>query len=167
MSELSLADGMIGIIHYTLHKGDGEIVDSSAGRQPMPYLHGAKNIVPGLEKALEGKVKGDKIQAVIAPADGYGEADGREPQRVRRRELPEGQDYQPGKPFSAEMGEGEFVTLWVTDVQGAWVWITVNHPLAGVELHFDVDVVGVRSALKVELEHGHPHGIDGTQGHQH
>ena len=152
MSELSLVDGMIGIIHYTLHKGDGELVDSSAGRQPMPYLHGGKNIVPGLEEALEGKVKGDKIEAVIAPEDGYGEDDGREPQRVRRRELPEDQDYQPGQPFTTEVGEGEYMTLWVTDVQGAWVWITANHPLAGVELHFDVDVVGVRTALKVELE---------------
>jgi FKBP-type peptidyl-prolyl cis-trans isomerase SlyD len=167
MSELSLAEGMIGIIHYTLHKGDGEIIDSSAGRQPMPYLHGGKNIVPGLEKALEGKKSGEKVQVVVTPEDGYGVKDGREPQRVRRRELPEGNDYQPGMPFSAEMEDGNFVRLWVTDVQGAWVWVTVNHPLAGVELHFDVDVVGVRSALKVELEHGHPHGIDGTLDHHH
>ena len=167
MSENSIADGKVGVFHYTLHNGGGELLDSSAGRQPMPYLHGSKNIIPGLEKALEGKVAGDKVQVVIAPADGYGEHDGRDPQRVKRNQLPVGQDYQPGMPMRAEMGEGEYVQLWVTEVKGAWVWLTANHPLAGVELHFDVDIVGVRTALQVELDHGHPHSIDGTQGHHH
>ena len=167
MSELAIADGTVGIFHYTLHNGDGELLDSSAGRQAMPYLHGAKNIIPGLEAALVGKVAGDKIQVVIPPKDGYGEHDGREPQRIRRKELPSGHDFQPGMPMRAEISEGQFVQLWVTRVEGAWVWLTSNHPLAGVELHFDVEIVGVRSALQVELDHGHPYGIDGTEGHHH
>jgi len=167
MSENAIADGMVGIFHYTLHNGDGELLDSSAGRQPMPYLHGAKNIVPGLEAALAGKVTGDEVKVVVAPEDGYGVHDGRDPQRVRRKELPTGRDYLPGMPLRAEVSEGQVVQLWVTDSKGAWVWLTANHPLAGVELHFEVQIVGVRSALPVELDHGHPHGIDGQQGHHH
>ena len=116
---------------------------------------------------MVGKVAGDKLEVVVAAADGYGEHDGKDPHRVRRRELPQGRDYQPGMPLRAEVTEGEFVQLWITRAEGAWVWLTANHPLAGVALHFDVEVIGVRSALPVEMDHGHPHGLDGTQGHHH
>ena len=167
MSNLAIADGLVGIFHYTLKNGDGEVLDSSAGLQPMPYLHGSRNIVSGLERALAGRVTGDKLEVVVAAVDGYGEHDGKDPQRVRRRELPKGRDYEPGMPLRAEVSAGEYVQLWIIRAEGAWVWLTANHPLAGVELHFDVEVVGVRSALQVELDHGHPHGLDGTQGHHH
>jgi len=155
---LSISDGRVGIVHYTLTNSDGEIIDSSQGRDPMPYLHGAQNIIPGLEKALEGKVADDEVKVVVAPEDGYGEADGIEPQRVKRSDLPKGQEWTVGTPLNADMGDGNVIQLWVCKSEGAWVWLTANHPLAGVELHFDVKVVRVREALPGELEHGHPTG---------
>jgi len=166
-TELTLADGLVGIIDYTLKNAEGEVLDTSEGRGPMPYLHGASNIIPGLEAALVGKKQGDHVEVTIAPADAYGEHNGQEPVQVKRNELPANVDWQPGMPLQAEVEEGQMVMLWITKTEGAWVWLTQNHPLAGVELHFIVDVVRVREALDVEVTHGHPHGVDGTEGHDH
>ena len=167
MSELTIGEGRVGIIHYTLRNGEGEILDSSQGRDPMPYLHGAENIVSGLERALDGKSAGDTVQVILAPADGYGELDDSEPQRVRRRELPGNQDWRIGMSVRVQAVDGGVNQLWISRAEGAWVWLTPNHPLAGMALNFDVSIVGVRSALQVERDHGHPHGIDGNQGHHH
>jgi len=166
-TKLTLTDGLVGVIDYTLKNADGEVLDTSEGRGPMPYLHGASNIIPGLEAALLGKKVGDHIEVVVAPEDAYGEHDGREPVQVRRNELPENIDWEPGMPLQAEIAEGEMVMLWITKTEGAWIWLTRNHPLAGEELHFTADVVRVREARAEEVEHGHPHGAEGTEGHDH
>ena len=168
MSEqLSLADDHVGILHYTIKNGDGELLDSTLEQGPRPYLHGAKNMLPGLEAALTGKVAGDSLSGTLSPEQAFGAHDGSEPKRVRRKELPKGRDWQAGMPFAVRGDDGQAQQFWVTDVRGAWVWITPNHPLAGQEIHYEVEVVRVRTARQVEIDHGHPHGLDGTQGHQH
>ncbi len=162
---LSLADGCVGIIHYTLKNDAGEVLDSSAGGDPLPYLHGHHNIVPGLENALLGKTTGDTFEVAVPPAEGYGDKTGDGPQRVRRSEFPKDFPIEEGQPVPVQTADGDHLTLWITDVKGAWVWVDMNHPLAGETLHFDVEVVSVREAIAVELEHGHAHGLDGTAHH--
>ena len=162
---LLLQSGHVGILNYTIKNAEGETLDSTVGQGPRPYLHGADNMLPGLEKELEGKSAGDKLNGVLAPADAFGEHDGSEPQRVKRSELPKGRNWQKGMPFAIKASDGTPVQLWITDVRGAWVWVTPNHPLAGTEVHYEVEVIRVRTARQVEIDHGHPHGLDGTQSH--
>lgn len=150
----------VATIHYTLTDGSGTTIDSSRGNDPMPYLHGGSNIVPGLEKQLEGKAVGDEIKAVVAPEDGYGDKSGAAPQEVPLTAF-EGADPQPGMPVSAEDEQGNHVQLWILDVGKESVTITPDHPLAGVTLHFDVEVMSIRDATESELEHGHAHPGDG------
>jgi FKBP-type peptidyl-prolyl cis-trans isomerase SlyD len=161
---LAIGDGKVATFHYTLTGDNGEVLDSSDGRDPLAYLHGAGNIVPGLERKLEGKQEGDKFDAVVAPEDGYGVREGA-PQPVARSQFPKGVPIEKGMMFQAQTPDGEVVPLWVDKVDDETVWVDENHPLAGVTLHFAVEVVGVRDATESELEHGHPHGPDGHGHH--
>tara|TARA_B100001989_G_scaffold223756_1_gene177871 strand:+ start:172 stop:669 length:498 start_codon:yes stop_codon:yes gene_type:complete len=161
----TLTHGKVGIFHYTLTNDEGATLDSSRGGQPMAYLHGFQNIVPGLESELEGKGAGDTFIAHVAPKDGYGEKEGPGPQAVHRSNFPKDFEPQIGRPIRAEGGDGQVVTLWITGVKGAQVYLDVNHPLAGQNLHFDIEVVGVRDATDNEKQHGHAHGIDGHAHH--
>lgn len=162
---LELRHDRVGVVHYTLKNDEGTVLDSSSGGDPLVYLHGYRNIVPGLEQALVGKVAGDSLSVSVAPADGYGERRGDGPQRIRRNEIPKDVDVYVGGPIHGQDGEGNYFTLWVTDVKGAWVWVDINHPLAGQTLNFDIEVLSVRDALDVEKQHGHAHGIDGHAHH--
>jgi FKBP-type peptidyl-prolyl cis-trans isomerase SlyD len=157
--------GRVALIHYTCKDADGKVLDGNVGRDPMPYLHGHSNIVRGLEQALEGKQEGDRVQVVVAPAEGYGERTSRGAQAVPRREFPKNIDLREGMPLRLQDSEGNPVLVWVTKVQGSKVWLDSDHPLAGKELHFDVEIVRVRDALPDEVAHGHPHGPDGHGGH--
>ena len=162
---MALADGLVGIIHYTLENDAGETLDSSAGGDPLAYLHGHDNIVEGLEKPLAGKVSGDSLKVVVPPAEGYGEKHGNGPQRVHRRQFPKDFPLEPGRPVPVQTDDGGHLALWIVEVKGAYVWLDANHPLAGETLHFDVEVVAVREALAVELQHGLAHGVDGHAHH--
>jgi FKBP-type peptidyl-prolyl cis-trans isomerase SlyD len=159
MSE-QIRHGKVGTFHYTLTDGDGNVLDSSDGGAPMVYMHGHGNIVPGLEREMEGKQAGDQFQVTVAPADGYGEREG-VPQAVPRDRFPAHIDIQAGMGFQAQTETGEVVPLWVDRVEGSTVYVDENHPLAGVTLNFAVQVVGVRDATETELEHGHVHDGDG------
>lgn len=161
----TLTNGKVGIFHYTLTNDAGETLDSSRGRQPLAYLHGFKNIVPGLESHMEGKAIGDTFVADVAAKDGYGEKQGPGPQAVHRSNFPKDFEAQPGRPIQAQDGEGNVITLWITKVQGAQVYVDVNHPLAGEDLHFDIEIVGIRDATDDEKTHGHAHGVDGHAHH--
>ena len=134
-------------IDYTLTNDAGEVIDSSAGGAPLVYLHGAGNIIPGLEKALEGKQGGDQIQVSIEPQDAYGE-------------------YSPElvATLNRAMFEGGMQIVTIRDVEGDDVIVDGNHPLAGQRLNFDVKVVSVRDASDEEVAHGHIHG---EGGHHH
>jgi FKBP-type peptidyl-prolyl cis-trans isomerase SlyD len=148
-------------IHYTLTNDDGEVLDSSAGGDPLVYLHGAGNIVPGLERQLEGKGPGEKLEVVVPAVDGYGEREGPGPQSVPRSVF-EGVDVEPGMSFVVEDEDGEEMAMWVVEVGDDEVLIDSNHPLAGETLHFSVEVIEVRAATEDELAHGHAH-----DGHHH
>jgi FKBP-type peptidyl-prolyl cis-trans isomerase SlyD len=154
----AVADGMVVSVHYTLKTEEGEVIDSSDGDEPLMYLHGAGNIVPGLEKQLAGHVVGDRVKAVVEPEDGYGEHTGDEPQMVPRESFPEDADLYEGMEVMAQGPEGEMFPMWIVGLTDDHVLVDENHPLAGVTLHFDVEVTEIRAATQEELAHGHPHG---------
>jgi FKBP-type peptidyl-prolyl cis-trans isomerase SlyD len=162
-----LSEGHVGVISFTLKKSGGELLSASQPNQGHPFLYGANNIIPGLEAALSGKVAGDEVSGTLSAADAFGEHSGKEPGRVKRGELPKGRDWQAGMPVHIRASNGETVQLWVTKTQGAWVWVTDNHPLAGIDVEYSATLTMVRKATKSETEHGHPHGIDGHSGHHH
>ncbi len=155
----------VASIHYTLKNEQGEVLDSSEGQEPLAYLQGYQNLVPGLEKELEGKQVGDKLSTVVPPEEGYGDKD---PQLIQ--ELPKDMfggidNIEVGMEFHAETDDGPQV-VEVIDIEGDTVTIDGNHPLAGMDLHFDVEVIEVRDATEEELEHGHVHAA-GDCGHDH
>ncbi len=143
-------------IDYTLKDDGGNLIDSSEGSEPLVYLHGNGNIIPGLEKRLEGKKAGDRVSCVIEPAEGYGEKDESLIFKVGKAEF-EGATVEPGMQFEAQSEHGSQLVT-VVAVENDEVTIDANHPLAGETLHFDVNVVDVREATAEELAHGHVHG---------
>lgn len=161
----TIEEGKVGLFHYTLTNGEGDRLDSSEGGDPLAYLHGHKNIVPGLEKQLTGKTVGDAFVAEVPPAEGYGERQGPGPQRMPRSAFPEGFPFQVGRPFGAQTEEGQQIMLWIVGLEEEDVLVDIDHPLAGQTLHFDVNIVGVRDATAAEVEHGHAHGVDGQAQH--
>ena len=156
---MQITKNKVAAIHYTLRDNQGTVIDSSEGRQPLYYLHGAGNLILGMEEGLEGKEKGDKLKLKIEPAKGYGEKDPEMIQKVPRSAFGD-QDVKPGMKFSTNQGG----VVTVTNVGLENVTVDANHELAGVELNFDVEVMEVRNATDEELSHGHVHG-DG--GHHH
>jgi FKBP-type peptidyl-prolyl cis-trans isomerase SlyD len=154
---MQVADNMAVSIHYTLTNDDGEVLDSSIGDEPLVYLHGTGNIIPGLEDALLGKAVGDKFNVRIAAEDAYGEQNN-EIIQVISREMFEGIDeIEVGMQFHADVGTGSG-EVTVVKIEGDDITIDGNHPLAGLALTFDVEVVAARPATKEEAEHGHIHG---------
>ncbi|MCA9709604.1 MAG: FKBP-type peptidyl-prolyl cis-trans isomerase [Myxococcales bacterium] len=161
---VTIAAHKVAFIHYTLTNDDGDEIDTSRGGEPMPYLHGADNIVPGLERQLEGRRVGDRFEAVVDPEDGYGSPSGRPLQPVPLEAF-EGVEPQPGMPLVVENDDGEQLQFWIDSVSDEAVMLTADHPLAGVTLHFDVEVIEIRDATPAELEHGHAHSGDGHHHH--
>ncbi len=143
-------------IKYTLTNPEGETIDASEPGDPLRYLHGAGNIVPGLERELEGKKVGDELEVVVKPEDGYGEASGPGPQAIPREAF-EGVEPQPGMSFVAEDDDGNQLQLWILDADDERVIVSPNHPLAGVTLHFAVKIEEIRDATEEEVSHGHVH----------
>ena len=150
-------------IDYTLTGAGGEVIDTSQGGEPLTYLHGSGNIIPGLERALEGKSAGDEVNAVVAPDQGYGQKNPGLVQPVPRSQFPGVTDIKVGMQFQAQTNHGPRVVT-VVGVDDNTVTVDANHPLAGETLNFAVRVVDVRDATQQELDHGHAHG---PGGHQH
>ncbi len=150
-------------IDYTLTGAQGNVLDTSQGRGPLAYLHGASNIIPGLESALEGKSLGDQLNVTIAPEQAYGQHDPRMVQVVPRTAFQGAPTITAGMQFQGNTQSGPRV-ITVTKVEGDNITIDANHPLAGQTLTFDVKVVEIRDATAEELSHGHVHGAG---GHQH
>ena len=154
---MQVADNMAVSIHYTLTNDDGEVLDSSIGDEALVYLHGGGNIISGLEKALHGKVAGDKFNVRIAPEDAYGELM-EEMIQVISRDMFEGIDnIEVGMQFHADVSSGTGVVT-VVNIEDDDITIDGNHPLAGLALTFDVEVIDVRPATEEEAAHGHIHG---------
>ncbi|OIN59470.1 FKBP-type peptidyl-prolyl cis-trans isomerase [Arsenicibacter rosenii] len=146
-------------IHYTLRDDNGNVLDSSEGRDPLYYLHGEGNLIPGMEEGLEGQSAGASLKLDVTPEKGYGQLDPEMVQQVPRSAFG-GQEVKPGMQFHTNQGQ----VVTVTDVTPDAVTVDANHPLAGQNLHFDVEVVEVREATTEEIAHGHVHG---PGGHQH
>lgn len=162
----TVAANKVVVLHYTLTNDAGQELESSIGDEPIEYLQGAENLVPGLEKALEGKKVGDKLDVTVDAADGYGERDPKEIYKVKRSQFPADAPLQVGMQFEAQNPQGDdFAPAWVTAIEGDSVTVDFNHPLAGVRLHFAVEILSVRDASAEEIAHGHPHGPDGHHHH--
>ncbi len=149
-------------IHYTLTNDSGEKLESTLGAEPLLYLHGAGNIIKGLEEALENKSVGDEIDAIIEPQDGYGERHEKLVQVIPRESFKAMPDLTEGMQIQAQSSQGD-IPLTVTKIEAEQVTVDANHSLAGVRLHFSVSIQSIREANKIELEHGHVH--TGTCSH--
>ena len=156
---MHITQDKVVLFHYTLTNDAGEVLDSSAGGAPLAYLHGQGNIVAGLEKALDGRSAGDKLAVRVEPAEGYGVREAGLVKRVPRRSF-----IKPGMQFEAQLERGQRRVVTVTAVKGDMVTVDGNHPLAGQNLNFEVEITEVRDATAEELAHGHVHG---PGGHHH
>lgn len=148
-------------IEYTLTDTHGEVLDQSNG-QPLAYLHGHHNLIPGLEAELFDKIVGDKFKTTIAAADAYGDI---EPMLIQQvpRDLFEGVDtLEVGMRFEAQSDQG-MQSVVIKAIEGDMIMVDANHPLAGQDLTFDIEVMSIRSATAEELDHGHAHGDGGVQ----
>ncbi|MCC6208444.1 MAG: peptidylprolyl isomerase [Gammaproteobacteria bacterium] len=154
---MQIQDNCVVSIHYTLTNEHGEELDSSAGQDPLVYLHGAGNIIPGLESALVGGSVGDKLDVTVAPEDGYGEVDDDLIHKVPRDAFAGVERIEPGMQFQTQSPTGQVMRVTVRESNDQEVVIDANHPLAGQTLYFSVSVEGVRSATEEELAHGHAH----------
>jgi FKBP-type peptidyl-prolyl cis-trans isomerase SlyD len=160
---MHISENAVASFHYTLTNDAGEVLDSSRGREPLSYLHGAGNIVPGLEGAMEGRQAGESFKVDVSPEDGYGIHHEGLVQEVPRAAFQGVDTIEPGMSFQAQTPQGVH-SVTVTSVTAETVTVDGNHPLAGETLHFDVEVTEVREASAEELSHGHVHG---PGGHQH
>ncbi|MDB6060381.1 MAG: peptidylprolyl isomerase [Verrucomicrobiaceae bacterium] len=149
-------------IHYELTNDAGEVLDTSADGEPLTYLQGAHNIIPGLEQALVGHKVGDQLKVTVQPEDGYGVKQPDMVQEVPRDAFPDPDSIELGMRFTAQSEHGD-VSVEVTAVSASHVTVDGNHPLAGQVLHFAVTIDEVRTATQEELDHGHVH----AHGHHH
>jgi FKBP-type peptidyl-prolyl cis-trans isomerase SlyD len=157
---MTIKQDSVVTIHYTLKDDAGGVIDRSTEGRPLSYLHGRGNLIPGLERELQGKKEGDKLSVTIAPAEGYGEYDAKLVQRIPRRSLKGISDVKPGMQLHAQTAHGPHAVT-VTQVTGDMVTVDGNHPLAGKNLNFEVEITGIREATEEELAHGHVHGPGG------
>lgn len=153
----------VAALEYTVTDADGKVIDTNRGGESLYYLHGHHNIVPGLEKALEGKEAGEELEVQVDPPDGYGERDEALVFEVPRSELPAGASLQRGARLQITAPDGWRALATITKVKLKSVVLDANHELAGQRLHFSVRIQNVRKATREELAHGHAHG----PGHHH
>lgn len=158
-----VADEKVISIHYTLKNADGEILDSSAGHDPLVYLHGAGNIIPGLEASLVGKAAGATVAAVIPPEEAYGVRSETLVQTVSLSMFQDPDQVKLGVQFQVQTQDSIRLAT-VTKIVGEDVTIDMNHPLADETLYFDVEIIDVREPAEEELAHGHVHTHG---GHEH
>lgn len=156
---MKIEDKTVVSIDYTLTDDNGAVIDTSKGEggEPLKFLQGVGMIIPGLEKALVGKVAGDKFKVSIEPEEGYGHRNDEMVQVVPASELAHLGDLEVGVTLNAQTDAGDSVTLIVVEVNDKEITLDGNHPLAGQKLHFDCEILEVRAATDEEIEHGHNH----------
>ncbi|MCB9254466.1 MAG: peptidylprolyl isomerase [Bdellovibrionaceae bacterium] len=157
---MSIKKNSVVSISYVLTNDAGKQLDASPKDEPLTYLHGAGNIIRGLETALEGQTKGEKMKISVPPEEAYGLRDEALVQSIPRDRFPDASEVKIGAQFQASTENGP-VLLTVTDIRDNQVTVDANHPLAGSTLHFNVEIVEIREATAEELQHGHVHGPDG------
>lgn len=154
---LMIGKNSVVSIHYTLKNEDGDVMDSSEGKPPLQYLHGNNNLIQGLEDELSGKTSGAKFDTTIPPENAYGERRDDFIQVINKDMFQGVESIEPGMTFVAQGEGGAQRQVRVTEVEGDDVTIDANHPMAGMTLHFEVEVVDVREGTEQEIEHGHVH----------
>lgn len=154
---MSITQDSVVTLHYTLKDDAGQLLERSPADEPVSYLHGHGNLIPGLERELSGKNAGDRLSVQVAPAEGYGEYDKDLVQDVPRDLLKDIDSLRPGMRLTAQTDQGAR-SVTVTHIADDTVTLDANHPLAGKQLHFEIEITGVRDATSEELEHGHVHG---------
>ncbi|HKK18492.1 MAG TPA: peptidylprolyl isomerase [Opitutales bacterium] len=160
---MQIKDGTVVSMDYALRSDEGSLIDQSQPGQPLSYLHGHKNIIPGLESALEGKSVGDEVEVRVSPEEGYGEPNPALEQVVPKERFQGIENIEVGMQFQASTDQGP-VSVRVVDVGDEDVTVDGNHPLAGKHLNFNVTVQDIRSATEEELAHGHVHQSGGCCG---
>jgi FKBP-type peptidyl-prolyl cis-trans isomerase SlyD len=160
---MQITPGSVVVFDYTLTDDDKDIIDSSVGSEPLAYIQGEGQIVPGLEKAMEGKKAGDSFKISLPPEEGYGVHDPENISVVPADQIEGGEELEEGMQLHTEGEFGE-QTVIITKIVGNEVTIDGNHPLAGMTLHFDINIRDVRPATDEERDHGHVHG---PGGHHH
>jgi FKBP-type peptidyl-prolyl cis-trans isomerase SlyD len=160
---MQIGDQKVVTLHYTLTDNEGRVIDQSDDGS-FAYLHGASNIIPGLENALSGKAAGEELSVAVSPEDAYGIRDESMLQQVPKNMFEDTGQIAVGTQFHAQGPNGEMLVVTVIEVQDEHVLVDGNHPLAGVDLNFDVKIIDVRDASEEEVEHGHVHG---PEGHHH
>ncbi len=157
---MQIAKNKVVSINYTLTDDAYNVIDSSDGTEPLTYLHGSNNIIPGLENALTGKSVGDKLKVTVAPEEAYGERVEDMVQVVPRDRFEPDAELEVGMQFQTPTDD-DISVVTITKVDADSVTVDANHPLAGLTLLFSVEVVDVRDASAEELSHGHVHGAGG------
>jgi FKBP-type peptidyl-prolyl cis-trans isomerase SlyD len=160
MSVQKIEDGVVVSMTYLLVV-DGQEAGRAGEDEPLEYLHGAENIVPGLEAALEGKTIGDRVQVTVPPEQAYGDYDDEEMDEFDMEEIPGSENLELGMIVEVEDDDGYIYEGTVVEIEDGVILVDFNHPLAGKTLNFDVTVLGLREADPEELEHGHPHSLAG------
>lgn len=160
---MKVAKNTVVSLNYTLKNNEGEVLDTSEGREPLVYLHGVGALIPGLENVLEGEGEGSKVSTVIKPEDAYGHRKDDLLHKVPKSGFTSDEEMQEGMRVQLETENGPAIAV-ISKIEGEEVTLDLNHPLAGMELHFDVEVVGIREAQQEEIDHGHAHG---PGGHHH
>ena len=160
---MQISEQKVVLLNYEVIDDQGQLVDCSEEGDPLAYIHGADQLVPGLETALEGRSQGDKIKVDVPPDQGYGERTDEGVQTVSRAQFDDDSEIEVGMQFEAQDDEGHQIVT-VVSVDGESITLDTNHPLAGKTLHFAVEVLEVRNATAEELDHGHVHG---PGGHHH
>ncbi len=158
---MTIQNDKVALIEYVLTNEHGEQIDASNG-QPLAYLHGHHNLIPGLESKLEGKSVGDKFTANIEADKAYGERDEALVQTVPNSMFQGVEDLEVGMRFEAQSEQGMH-SVEITNIEGDQVTVDGNHPLAGMSLTFEVEIMDIREATAEELDHGHAHGDGGVQ----
>lgn len=154
---MQIAKNRVVSFHYTLKNAEGAVLDASGARGPMSYLHGKNNLIPGLEQALEGKAAGDRLEVTVAPEQAYGQRSDALVQIVPRAKFGGDAELAPGMQVRATGPQGARLVT-VVRVERDFVTVDANHPLAGITLHFSVEIAEVRKATQEEIAHGHVHG---------
>lgn len=160
---MTVQDGVVVSLDYSLRLDSGAVIDSSTSGEPLQFLQGAGQIIPGLEQALYGMAVGDEKQVTVQPADGYGEMDPESVQFLPTSAFPPDMALEVGVALQVHDGSGHVHTVYVVDIQEEGVMLDFNHPLAGETLHFQARIAGLRPATDEELAHGHAHAY----GHSH
>ena len=155
----TVADDVVVSIEYTLTV-DGEVIDASEENDPLEYLQGYQNIIPGLEREMSGMKIGESKEVTVHPKDGYGEQDPEAVIDVPRKEFPKDFEVKPGVELQLQNQDGELMNAVIVSISPSTVKLDLNHPLAGKDLFFRVTVVDLRDATEEEISHGHVHGED-------